>query len=160
MFDLSKYHAPLYSLNFKIKYILWFIVSLFFFGRIDPGSTLRVFLLRLFGSSVGRGVIIKGEVYIKEPWRLVIGNNVWIGAGFFCDNVGQLFIGDNVAISQKVTIINGNHNYKSINFDLIRSDVEIKSNVWIGCLVSIVGNVCIPEGSIIKSNQFIKGDFK
>ena len=56
--------------------------------------------MRLFGASVGKGVIINPRVNIKYPWKLVIGSNVWIGEKVWIDNLADVTIGDNVCLSQ------------------------------------------------------------
>ena len=52
-----------------------------------PISGFKRFLLRLFGAKIGKGVVIKPCVNIKYPWKLRIGNYVWIGENVWIDNL-------------------------------------------------------------------------
>jgi putative colanic acid biosynthesis acetyltransferase WcaF len=81
---------------------------------------------------VGKGVIIKPRVNIKYPWKLTIGNQVWIGENVWIDNLGLVSIGNNVCISQGAMLLCGNHNYKKTSFDLMVGDIVLEEGVWIG----------------------------
>lgn len=134
-YDNSSYHPGAGA----IKRILWYFTNaLFFTSRWLPLSTFKVFLLRLFGAKVGKGVNIKPAVNIKYPWRLTIGNFVWIGENVWIDNLADVTIGDNVCISQGAMLLCGNHNFKKSSFDLITGTITLEEGVWIGAH-SLVG---------------------
>ena len=55
----------------SVKRLFWFYCNVVFFkSYIFPFSGLKVGLLKLFGASVGKGVVIKPGVNIKYPWHL------------------------------------------------------------------------------------------
>ena len=134
------------------KYILWLFVSALFFVNsfsfIVP-IKLKVIILKLFGAKLGMGLVIKPGVKIKYPWKLSIGDSVWLGENVWIENIGNVKIGNNVCLSQGVTLCTGNHNYKSIDFELIEHSMDIGSNVWIGCF-----NVILP-GENVTSGTFV-----
>ena len=85
--NLSKYDNSWYDPGAGlVKRTLWFIVNVVFFQcPLNPFSSLKVFLLRLFGAKIGKKVCIKPSVNIKYPWRLFVGSNVWIGESVWID---------------------------------------------------------------------------
>jgi putative colanic acid biosynthesis acetyltransferase WcaF len=131
--DLSQYNNAWYQPGNKIKRVLWYCVSLFFFQNyLFPFSAVKVFLLRLFGAKVGKGVVLKPNISIKYPWMLKLGNNIWIGEQVWIDNLAPVVIGDNVCLSQGALLLTGNHNYSEPNFDLIVKPIILSEGVWIG----------------------------
>jgi putative colanic acid biosynthesis acetyltransferase WcaF len=106
-------------------------------------------LLRLFGASVGKGVIIKPRVNIKYPWKLTIGNHVWIGEGVWIDNLGEVSIGDHSCISQGAMLLCGNHNYKKSSFDLMVGDIVLEEGVWVGAHAVVCPGVTCHSHSVL-----------
>ena len=79
--DLSKFSARGYERGAsKFKELLWLLVSLGLF-RLCPLklSGIKCAVLRWFGARVGRGVVIKPQVKITFPWKLTLGDHVWLG---------------------------------------------------------------------------------
>jgi|SRR5690606_14631058 len=94
---LSSYQNAEYHPGNKVKILLWYFVNiLFFINPLNPFSGVKVFLLRLFGAKIGKGVLIKPGVNIKYPWWVEIGNYVWIGENVWIDNLAKVKIGDNI----------------------------------------------------------------
>ena len=131
--NLSTYNNDWYLPGSKLKIAFWYLInSCFFRGSWNTSSNLKIFWLRVFGATVGKGVIIRPAVNIKYPWKLNIGNHCWIGEGVWIDNLDQVTLEDNVCISQGAFLLCGNHNYKSSSFDLITAPIYIKQGSWIG----------------------------
>ncbi len=155
--DLSIYNNDFYSpgKNLVIRG-LWYLTNvLFFLNPLNPFSTIKVILLRSFGALVGKGVIIKPSVNIKYPWRLKIGNYVWIGEGVWIDNLDDVEIGNNCCLSQAALLLTGNHNYKKRTFDLITGKIILEDGVWIGAK-SIVGpGVICQSHSVLSAGSLI-----
>ena len=149
--DLSKFNNSWYKPGGNIiKRILWYCTNvLFFLNPWNPFSSLKVFLLKLYGAKVGKGVVIKPSVNIKYPWRLVIGNDTWIGEKVWIDNLVNVEIGNNVSISQGAMILCGNHNYKKTSFDLMVGEVKLEEGVWIGA------HSIVTPGTICKSHSIL-----
>ncbi len=112
---------------------LWFLLNaLCMKGYLLPFSSMKRLLLRLFGARLGKGSIIKPGVNIKYPWKLEIGDHVWIGEGVWIDNLDHVIVGSHVCISQGAMLLTGNHNYKRITFDLMTGPIKLQDGVWIG----------------------------
>jgi putative colanic acid biosynthesis acetyltransferase WcaF len=111
----------------------WLLVSLFLF-RLCPFSLSRFkcAVLRAFGAKIGRGVVIKPQVKITFPWKLTIGDYVWLGEECWLLNLDHIIIGSHVCISQRALLCTGNHNYKSHTFDLIVKPITLEDGCWLG----------------------------
>lgn len=119
--------------------MLWILCSSLFFETVIPYTNAwKSSILRLFGAKIGKGVVLKPSVKIKQPWRLEIGDHSWIGEGVWIDNLVQVSLASNVCLSQGAFLLTGNHNYKKTSFDLITGEIHLEEGVWIGAK-SIVG---------------------
>lgn len=153
MFILSRFkrHSSDYNV---LRYMLWLLLSnIFFTGFVHTftPSRMKVWLLRVFGATIGNQVLIKPSVQIKYPWKLSVGNSVWIGEHVWFENVAAISIGNNVCISQGVKMITGNHDFTSPTFDLLEQPIVIGDNVWIGCFNIILPNSSVASNSVVKA---------
>ena len=152
--DLSKYNNDWYSPGGKLICFLWFFVNAIFLqSKLNPFIRFKVLLLRIFGAKKGRGVVLKPGLNVKYPWKLVIGNHVWIGEDVWIDNVDEIVIGSNVCISQGAMLLCGNHNYKKPAFDLMLGKIIIKDGVWIGAKSIVTQNVICESHAVLVVNS-------
>src|SRR5687768_1738963 len=115
--DLSKFHIGRYKAGPKWKVMIWYFFNYYFLNTAFPWPySFKRNLLKLFGARIGKGLVIKPGVRIKNPWRLTIGENCWIGESVWIDNLEDVEIGDNVCISQGTILLTGNHDYTISNF--------------------------------------------
>ena len=148
--DLSKFDNSWYKPANKSKIIFWYFVNIFIFKTMLPiPSSLKVKVLRLFGSMVGERVVIKPNVNIKYPWFLTIGDNCWIGEDVWIDNLAQVSIGSNVCLSQGAYLLTGSHDYKKEAFDLILGEIDLEDDVWIGAKATVCPNVICHSHSVL-----------
>ncbi len=149
--DLSVYNNAWYSPRAgAVKRLLWYVANaVFLINPLNPASSLKVALLRLFGAKVGQGVTIKPSVNIKYPWLLTIGNHVWIGEGVWIDNLAQVSIGNHVCLSQGAMLLTGNHNYKKATFDLIIGKIVLEEGAWIGAKAVVCPGVTCRSHSVL-----------
>lgn len=103
----------------------------------------------MFGASVGRGVVIKPHVTIKYPWKLVIGNHVWIGEQVWIDNLARVTLKDNSCVSQGALLLCGNHNYKRTTFDLIIGEIVLEEGAWAGAKTVVCPGVKLGSHSLL-----------
>ncbi len=149
--QLNKYDNSDYSPGAgRLKRLFWYFTNIVFFKNpLQIFNFLKILLLRIFGAKVGTGVIIKPCVNIKYPWRLKIGNHVWIGEAVWIDNLADIIISDNCCISQGALLLCGNHNYKKSTFDLITGQIILEDGVWIGAKSVVCPGVTCEEHSIL-----------
>ncbi len=149
--DLSKYNNDWFNEGAGVvKRTMWYFVNvLFFINTLNPISSIKVLLLRMFGAQVGKGVVIKPGVNIKYPWKLTIGDYTWIGEKVWIDSLDSVVIGSNCCLSQGALLLNGNHNYKKITFDLMVSPINLEDGVWIGAYSVVAGGVTCHSHSVL-----------
>ena len=148
--DLSQYNNSWYNPGAGILVrMLWYITQSCFFKSAYPFSGVRVFWLRFFGAKVGKGVVIKPHVRIKYPWRLRIGNHVWIGEGAWIDNLADVTIGDHSCVSQGAMLLTGNHDYSKSTFDLLVKAIVLEEGVWIGAQALVAPGVVCKSHSVL-----------
>lgn len=141
--------------------LLWYYVNfLFFQSNWLPLSSVKVLLLRLFGAQVGQGVTIKPSVNIKYPWRLSIGDHVWIGENVWIDNLANVHIGSHVCISQGAMLLTGSHNYKQPTFDLMIGDIVLEDGVWIGAQAVVCPGITCHSHSVLAVSSVATADLK
>lgn len=159
--DLSIFKNPEYYPGSFIKRILWFVTGRIFINTYFPfPQYLKIFILKIYGAKLGKGIVIKPKVNIKYPWFLTIGNYTWIGEQVWIDNVGEVKIGSNVCISQGALLLCGNHNYKKSSFDSIIGEIIIEDGVWIGARSVICFNVTCESHSLLTVNSVAIKDLK
>ncbi len=148
--NLSKFNNDWYKPGANsIKRLCWYFTNTAWINSAFPISSVKVSLLRLFGAKIGHGVVIKPHVNIKYPWKLEIGNNVWIGEYVGIDNLAQVTIQDNVCISQGALLLCGNHNYKKESFDLIVGEIKLEKGVWIGAKATVCPGVTCHDHAVL-----------
>ena len=153
--DLSTFSNPTFSHGKSIVVrMLWMLVSRLFFNTWVPyPSTFKAIILRLFGAKVGKGLVIRTHVRIKQPWRMSIGDHVWIGESVWIDNLVQVAIASNVCLSQGAFLLTGNHDYKSTSFDLITGEIHLESGVWIGAKALVGPGVRCMSHSVLAAGS-------
>ncbi len=160
--DLQSFNNSWYSTGAgSVKRILWYFVNcLFFINPLFPINSIKIFLLKLFGAKIGKNVLIKPSVNIKYPWKLIVGNYVWIGENAWIDNLDIVIIGNNCCISQGALLLSGNHDYTKTSFDLKIGKIVLEDGVWIGAKSIVCQNVTCRSHSILTVNSVVTRDLE
>jgi len=159
--DLSNYDNSWYKPGNFFKRTLWYFTSLLFFqNSFFPFSPFKIFLLRIFGAKVGKGVLLKPDVSIKYPWKLYVGDFTWIGEKVWIDNLADVTIGKNVCLSQGSYLLTGNHNYKSPDFNLITKSIVLEEGVWIGAKAVVCPGVTCKSHAVLAVNSVATRDLE
>jgi putative colanic acid biosynthesis acetyltransferase WcaF len=160
--DLAKYSPGGYDRGAGIfKEGLWLVVSLVLF-RLCPFSfsPLKRSLLRAFGARVGKGVVIKPQVKITFPWKLEIGDHVWLGEECWLLNLERISIGNHVCVSQRAFLCTGNHNYKSSTFELIVKPIQVEEGAWLGAGCWVGPGVTVGADSVLSAGSVATKDLE
>jgi len=112
-------------------------------------SGLKAALLRLFGATIGNGVIFKPGLKITFPWKLTVGDSVWLGEEAWILNLAPVVIEDNVCISQRAFICTGNHDYSDPAFGLIVRPVRICEGAWLGASSFVGPGVTVCRNAVL-----------
>jgi len=142
--DKSTYNNNWYNPGSKLKRALWLIVNpMIVNNHYFPLSSIKIFVLKLFGAKIGKKLTLKQGVNIKYPWFLEIGDYVGLGENVWIDNLAKVTIGNQVTISQGAYILTGNHDFTSPTFDLRIKEIILEDGVWIGAKsVVCPGTIC------------------
>ncbi|MBB6004493.1 WcaF family extracellular polysaccharide biosynthesis acetyltransferase [Arcicella rosea] len=152
--DLSLYDNAWYQPGGFIKRTIWHIVSAIVINSNIPFPvSFKVFMLKLFGAKIGKGVMIKPQVTIKYPWFLSIGDYVWIGEMVWIDNLTMVSLGNHVCISQGAMLLTGNHDYSKTTFDLRVAAIHLEDGVWIGAKSIVCPGVLAKSHSVLAVNS-------
>jgi putative colanic acid biosynthesis acetyltransferase WcaF len=145
----------------RVREALWLFISLVLF-RLCPVSlsALKCFALRLFGARIGCGVVIKPQVKITFPWKLTLGDNVWLGEECWLLNLAAIAIGHNVCISQRAFLCTGNHNHKLETFDLIDQQITIEDGSWIGAGAFVGPGVTVGSHAVLTAGSVAAKDLR
>jgi len=160
MTDLSQFDNSWYSPGrSRLTQVLWFFPGLPLLRcSVLPSSALRRWLLRLFGATVGRGVVIKPGVRVKYPWRLSVGDHSWIGEDCWIDNLDDVNIGANVCISQGAYLCTGNHNWSDPAFALITEPITIQDGAWVGARAVVAPGVRLGRCAVAAAGSVVTKD--
>ena len=139
---------------------MWYWVNACYFKSSFPFNGVKIFWLKVFGAKIGSGVVVKPGVNIKYPWRLTVGNNVWIGEKVWIDNLGDVLIEDNVCISQGAFLLCGNHDYKKTTFDLMVGNITLKQGTWIGAKSTVCPGITAGSHSVLTVGSVATSDLE
>jgi putative colanic acid biosynthesis acetyltransferase WcaF len=158
--DLSKFNVPT-GFRGKSKFIvqIWWITEKTLFA-MSPQFFYgwRRFLLRSFGAKIGKNVLIRSSAKFTYPWKVTIGDNTWIGEETILYSLGEINIGNNVAVAHGVYFNTGLHDYTKTDFPILSDKIIIGNECWITNDVYIAPGVTIGKGSVIGARSSVYKD--
>lgn len=150
-----------------LKRTLWYFVNAFFVrASWNPFMAPKIWLLRLFGAKIGKGLVLKNNVVVKSPWNLIVGDDCWIGEGCWIDDLDKVTIDNNVCISQGAMLLTGNHDYTIYNMPYRNAPIVIEDGAWIGAMaivcpgVNVGKNAVLAVGSVATKNMESAGIYQ
>jgi putative colanic acid biosynthesis acetyltransferase WcaF len=138
--------------------IWWFTQATLF--HISPQILYgwRRWLLRLFGATIGRGVMLRPSVEITYPWKVSIGDWSWIGDNVTLYSLGEIEVGENVVISQNSYLCTGSHDFTKPSFDIYSEKIVVESESWIAADVFVAPGVRIGHGAVVGARSAVLHD--
>ncbi|MEE1091826.1 MAG: WcaF family extracellular polysaccharide biosynthesis acetyltransferase [Prevotella sp.] len=145
----------------KVKITLWYFVNAFLVrASWNPFMGIKVFLLRLFGAKIGKGLVIKNNVTVKFPWKLVVGDNCWLGEHCWIDNLDCVTIGSNVCVSQGAMLLTGNHDYNIYNMPYRNAPIVIEDGAWVGARAVVCPGVTVHSNAVLSVGSVATRDLE
>ena len=145
-----------FTIRMKLRLGLWLFIQLTCFKTSVFPSRFRPGLLKLFGASVGRGVLIRRGIRVHFPWNLEIGNDSWIGEEVWFVNHEKITIGTDVCISQRSIICSGSHDYRSSSLEYAHKPIVIKDGAWVCLNAKVLPGVTIGECSVVSAGEIVR----
>lgn len=137
--------------------VAWLALSGLLVASWLPGSSWRVALLRAFGAQIGRGVVIKPRVRVKFPWRLVLGDHVWIGEAVWIDNLAPVTIGAQSCLSQGAYLCTGSHDWSDPRFGLVTRPIVLEGECWVGARACLAPGTTLERGAVLAMGALGRG---
>lgn len=145
----------------KLKQLLWFLCGpLLIRNPFIPFSGFRKWVLIKFGAQIGIEARIRPGVQIKFPWKLKLGNHVWLGENCWIDNLTDITIGNHCCISQGAMLCTGNHNYNSPGFELMMKSIVLEDGVWIGAKAIVCAGVTVHSHAMLTAGSVATRDME
>ena len=134
----------------------WYAIKcVIFLSALPWPSSLKVRLLRLFGASVGSGVVIKPRVNIHLPWKLTIGDHCWIGEGAWILNLEPVSLGAHVCISQNVFLCTGNHDFRDPAMAYRNAPIVVEDGAWVAAQTFVGPGVSIGREAVVLAGSAV-----
>jgi putative colanic acid biosynthesis acetyltransferase WcaF len=137
---------------------LWFACLNTIFMKWWCPPRLRPGILRLFGATIGERVFIRHRVRVLWPWKLTVGDDVWIGESAWLLNLEEISIDHDVCISQGVFLCTGSHDRRSVTFEYDNRPIVVRSGTWIGTQATVLCGVIIGEGAVVGARTLVTRD--
>jgi len=103
-------------------------------------------------------VRIRPSATVTYPWKVTLGDDVWIGDDVVIYSLGKIIVGSNVVVSQKSYLCAATHDYKSRSFDMKESTIVINDEVWISTDVFVAPGVEIGKGAVVGARSSVFND--
>ena len=141
------------------KEALWLLARALFFQTAVPWpSSVRVALLRAFGARIGAGVVVRANVNVSFPWRLHVGDHVWIGEDVGILSLAAVTVERDVCISQRAYLCTGSHDYRRADFRLVTRPITVRAGSWVAAGAFVAPGVEIGAGSVVSAGSVVNAD--
>lgn len=109
---------------------------------------------------MGKDCNICDGVTVIKPGNISLGDQVSIHEYCVIGGSGEVKIVNNVAIAHACSMISETHNFSDTdilikNQGLTAQPIIIEDNVWLGCKITVLGNITIGSGTIVGAGSFV-----
>ena len=103
-------------------------------------------------------MVVRANVNISFPWRLRLGDHVWIGEDVGILSLAAVEIESHVCISQRAYLCTGSHDYRRPDFKLVTRPISVRTGVWIAAQAFIGPGVEIGAGAVVAAGSVVGRD--
>ena len=128
---------------------LWFAVMNLVFSAWWFPARWRPPLLRLFGASVGRRVLIRHRVRVLWPWKLTIGDDCWIGEDAWFLNLEPITLEHDVCVSQGALLCTGSHDRHDPAFGYDNGPIHVGAGAWVAARATVLRGARVEPGEVV-----------
>ncbi|WP_242219280.1 DapH/DapD/GlmU-related protein [Bacillus cereus group sp. BfR-BA-01380] len=156
LMNISHLIGVLRGVFYKLLYFRNINCSIF---ALQTKSRIEVFNKRS-KINIGKFVFVRRNTSIRIDFNgvLDIGEKVFINDNCNINCINKISIGRNTKIAPNVSINDHDHNYKNMeDGHLIKGEVKIGENVWIGSNVVILRDTFIGDNTVIAAGSVVKG---
>lgn len=137
---------------------VWFAVLNLVFVKWWFPARWRPVVLRAFGARIGRRVLIRHRVRVHWPWRLDIGDDVWIGEDAWLLNLERISIGSNACVSQGALLCTGSHQRHSPTFEFDNGPIRLEPGAWVAARAVVLRGVTVGRGAVVGATAIAHRD--
>lgn len=108
--------------------------------------------------SKGKRLMVSSSARLYGLEKITVGSDVYIAGDVIVLAGERIFIGDEVMLGVRCTVVSGNHKlYKgSYRFGKsVRSPIFINRGSWIGAHATLTSGADIPESTLIAANSVV-----
>ena len=160
MVDLSQYDISNFDRGRASWVVLlwWLVQAITFPLSLHNLNGFRCWLLRLFGSKIGKKVVIRPSARFIYPWKVTIGDHSWIGDDVVFYSVDSIYIGSHAVVSQKSYLCTGSHDINQRTFPLLTAPIQIGNGAWVATDCFVAPGVTIGANSVIGARSSVFRD--
>lgn len=124
-------------------------------GRL-PSQHARNWIYRwVYKLRMGTGSVIYNSCEIRDPHRIIIGDQTSIGDHCILDGRGGLTIGNSVNLSTGAWVWTMEHEVNSPDFCSAAAPVMIHDYAWLSCRTIILPGITIGKGAVIAAGAVV-----
>ena len=119
------------------------------------------FLLRWEGAKIGKDVRINSSAVFCGNGELIIGDDVWVGAGDVISPVvpAGVTIGSHIDLGPGVMILTGSHEVDTVGLHIggkgTAASVTIGDGCWLGARTTILPGVSLAEKTLVAAGSVV-----
>jgi putative colanic acid biosynthesis acetyltransferase WcaF len=133
----------------------WFLQAVIFPLTLHAHHAPRRWLLRRFGATLGRGVVIRPTARFTYPWHVTIGDHSWIGDDVVLYSLAPITLGQHCVVSQKSYLCTGSHRIDDPHFGLEVAPITVENGAWVATDCFIAPGVTVGANTVVGARSSV-----